>query len=205
MDHLVRELNYLISQLTKLLTSTDDHFRGLCLILETELVGYKVPNCLNWNPSQGGLAGLEGRGERGGPSLPCQRLPHGRRGVQAQEAERAPSPARSPSTMWVLFQGGLFPLGHGQAGELQQVTDTNKGPEAQTTACLKKDSRKKRGEGHTQQALAAGRPAPLDCKSCGCFRAEAIRAATVVVFLMVKRSQGSECSLLPGACKSLTT
>lgn len=65
MDHLVREPNYLISQLTKLLMSTDDHFRGLGLILETELVGYRVPNCLNWNPSQGGLAGLEGHGERG--------------------------------------------------------------------------------------------------------------------------------------------
>lgn len=136
MDHLVREPNYLISQLTKLLMSTDDHFRGSCLILETERLGYRVPNYLNWNASQGGLAGLvwKAAGSEGGPSRPRQRLPLQDTGCLAQAPELPPAPAPSPSTIWMLLQRGLFAPDHGQADALQQVTNTNKGPEARTTA-----------------------------------------------------------------------
>lgn len=46
MNYPVREANYLISQLMKLLMITDDHFRGLFFILEAQLARFKVLNCV---------------------------------------------------------------------------------------------------------------------------------------------------------------
>lgn len=115
MNYLVREPNYLISQLMKLLMKTDDHFRRWFFYFRSSAGRVQSSQlCLNLNQSQGGLASSEGvQGEGAALFLPVSVTPPAQRlGIQPQR-ELAPCPyllAPPPFSIYKWFKDDLFVL-----------------------------------------------------------------------------------------------